>query len=264
MYALRDRHPPSELFNDEGGCASFSFSTNEKPGGLRYSLIPNYSFYFRSVRQTNSFAVAVPQRRGNTIFGRFLLPRLKGPSSPYGVIRRRRGMRKFFVLHERKTWRATLKSDSELQFLFPFCSSNRFVCAHGSAKARFPPINGWIFVCTPSGTVIPLRSKATKGDAQVFRSPRTKNVLHERKTWRATLKSDSELQFLFPFCSSNQFACARGSAKARYPPINGWIFVCTPSGTVIPLRSHSTTEGDAQVFRSPRTKNLATRITAGF
>ena len=39
-----------------------------------------------------------------------------------------------------------LKSDSELQFLFPFRLSNRFVCARGSAKARFPPINGWIFV----------------------------------------------------------------------------------------------------------------------
>ena len=32
-----------------------------------------------------------------------------------------------------------LKFDSELQFLFPFRSSNRFVCARGSAKARFPP-----------------------------------------------------------------------------------------------------------------------------
>ena len=53
-------------------------------------------------------------------------------------------------------------------------------------------------------------------DAQVFRS-------YERKTWRAMLKSDSELQYLFPFCSSNQFVCARGSAKARYPPINEWV-----------------------------------------
>ena len=102
-----------------------------------------------------------------------------------------------------------LKSDSELQSLFPFRSSNRFVCARGSTKARYPPEYGWIFVCTPSGTVIPLRSYlTTKGDAQVFRS-------YERKTWRATLKSDSELQSLFPFCSSNQFVCARGSAKAR-------------------------------------------------
>ena len=84
-------------------------------------------------------------------FGRFLLPRLKGPSSPYGVIRRRRGMRKFFVLHERKTRRATLKSDSELQFLFPFRLSNRFVCARGSAKARFPTINRWIISRTLRG-----------------------------------------------------------------------------------------------------------------
>ena len=82
---LQDRHPPSEQ-SDEGGCASFSFSMNEKPGGLRYSPIPNYSLYFRSVRQTNSFAPAVPQRRGNTFFGRFLLARLKGPPSPFGVI----------------------------------------------------------------------------------------------------------------------------------------------------------------------------------
>ena len=29
-----------------------------------------------------------------------------------------------------------LKSDSELQFLFPFRLSNRFVCARGSAKVR--------------------------------------------------------------------------------------------------------------------------------
>ena len=35
---LRDRHPPSEQ-SDEGGCASFSFSMNEKPGDLNYSRL---------------------------------------------------------------------------------------------------------------------------------------------------------------------------------------------------------------------------------
>jgi len=79
---------------------------------------------------------AVPQRRGNTIFGRFLLPRLKGPPSPYGVIRRRRGMRKFFVLHERKTWRPELQPAFNLKFVIPVCTFNRIVCGRGSAKAR--------------------------------------------------------------------------------------------------------------------------------
>ncbi len=150
MYAFRDRHPPSEQ-SDEGGCASFSFSMNEKPGGLRYSPIPNYSIYFRSVRQTDLFAPAVPQRRGNTIFGRFLLPRLKGPPSPYGVIRRRRGMRKFFVLHERKTRRPELQPVFNLKFVIPVCTFNRIVCGRGSAKARYPPINGWVISRTLRG-----------------------------------------------------------------------------------------------------------------
>ena len=49
-----------EFAYDGGGCASFSFSMNEKPGGLKSTTIPNYILYFRSVRQTDSFAPAVP------------------------------------------------------------------------------------------------------------------------------------------------------------------------------------------------------------
>ena len=89
-------------------------------------------------------------------------------------------------------------------------------------------------------------------------------VLHERKTWRPELQPAFNLKFVIPVCTFNRIVCGRGSAKARYPPEYGWIFVCTPSGTVIPLRSYLTTKGDAQVFRSPRTKNLAGYVKVRF
>ena len=89
---------------------------------------------------------AVPQRSGiHPNMGGYLFVRLQGPSSPFGA-KRRRGMRKFFVLHERKTWRPELQPAFNLKFVIPVCTFNRIVCGRGSAKARYPPINGWIFV----------------------------------------------------------------------------------------------------------------------
>ena len=56
------------------------------------------------------------------------------------------------------------------------------------------------------------------------------DLFHSNQNSNNRLQPAFNLKFVIPVCTINRIVCGRGSAKARYPPINGWVISRTLRG----------------------------------